>query len=148
MIIYSKIQTFRMYQTFGESIPGLIFSLVLYIGHPYVYGICRTFPKNDTIYSLKELVSLRPAKFLNPDQRCPQEFYNLDEVSLYLKFHIYAASEVFNVLFKLIFVAETYIYMPLYEVEDMSKKKMLPQSKLFHIFILPLMALTFFPRIE
>ena len=118
MMIYSNIQIFRSYQTFGGSIPDLIFSLALYMGNPY--------STNDKICSFKELVSF---DFSNPWQ-----FVDI-------------GSFLFNLLSKLIFVAETYIYMPLYDSEDMSKKIMLPQSKLFHIFILPLMALTFFPRV-
>ena len=148
MMIYSNMQTFRMYQTFGESIPSLIFDLSLYIANPVLLGLCRTFSNNDTIYSLKEVVSFGAKISSDPDQPCPEDFSNLDqEFPLSGLQYANLAALAFNVIFKLIFVAETYIYMPLYEAKDMSKKKMLPQSKLFHIFILPLMALTFFPRI-
>ena len=123
-MIYSNIQIFRSYQTFGGSIPSLIFYLALFMGNPDVFGLDRTYSTNDKIYSLKEFVN-----FSNPFQSA-----------------FIAISLLFSLLSKLIFVAETYIYMPLYEPEDMSKNIMLPQSKLSHIFILPLMTLTFFPQ--
>ena len=133
MVIYSNIQIFRSYQTFGGSIPSLIFVLVVYIVNPNVIGLDRTQSTNDKIYSLKEFVNFGPTNFSNPE-KFGLMIYVLISLS-------------FGVLYKLIFVAETYIYMPLYEPEDMSKNIMLPQSKLSHIFSLPLMALTFFPRV-
>ena len=79
MMIYSNIQTFRIYQTFGESIPSLIFDLTLCIGNPVAWGYCRTYPTNHTVYSLQEFVSFLPANLSNPDKpSCPEDFSNIE----------------------------------------------------------------------
>ena len=44
-------------------------------------------------------------------------------------------------------IAETFIYMPIYHKAEMTRKKILHQTKKAHFFVLPLMALIFTPRI-
>ena len=114
MMVESQIQTFRMYQTFGTSIPSLILRFAVLI---------RSLPNYFKWSDLTE------------------------DLFVFILAAIPAISFLYAFLTSLIMVTETFIYMPIYQKTEMTKRKTLNQTKKAHLFILPLIAVIFLPRI-
>ena len=58
-----------------------------------------------------------------------------------------AASLLFSCLINIFMISETFIYMPIYDQSDMTKKKTTSQTKKAHLFIVPIIAVIYLPRI-
>ena len=124
MMVESQIQTFRMYQTFGTSIPSLILRFIFIIRSlPIAYHL-DDFKWSYLTDLLKEM-----------------DFFDFSGLKIPL------ISLLYSCFTSLIMVTETFIYMPIYQKTEMTKRKTLNQTKKAHLFILPLIAVIFLPRI-
>ena len=119
MMVESQIQTFRMYQTFGTSIPSLFLGFAVLI---------RILPNDFKWSDLTEL-------------HREMDVFQIAAAA------ISAISLLYSCFTSLIMVTETFIYMPIYQKTEMTKMKTLNQTKKAHLFILPLIAVIFLPRI-
>ena len=125
MMMESQIQTARMYQTFGTSIPSLILKFVFVIRSLAFYNI--NFKWSDLPELLKGIAF--------------DDLTGLKITRLGCAFSLLALCFI-----SLIMVTETFIYMPIYQKTEMTKMKTLNQTKKAHLFILPLIAVIFLPR--
>ena len=117
MIVYSQIETLRMYQTFGTSIPSFILQFAVVM-------------KEKKVFKWNEFGKSR----LHTDDD-------------YILGRLAAASLLFSCLINIIMISENFIYMPIYDKSDMTKKKTTSQTKKAHLFIVPIIAVIFLPRI-
>ena len=119
MRVDSKIQTFRMYQTFGDQIPGRILSWAVTIRQ-------ETIDPPINITSIGSFVDIFTVEPMNT----ALTFLNLCKLFL-----------------DAIFVAETFIYMPIFEETNMTKERVFKQTNKSHLFVLPLVLSVFSLRI-
>ena len=115
MMVESQIQTFRMYQTFGTSIPSLILQftfLMSLLGEDFTWSEWSKIKQDSVGHQINALATI-----------------------FFICFYI------------IILIAETFIYMPIYQKTEMTKRKTLNQTKKAYLFILPLIAGIFLPRI-
>jgi hypothetical protein len=102
MMVESQIQTFRMYQTFGTSIPSLILRIVVPIR-----ALSNDFKWSGLTESLRDYV----------------DYFG------FLIAAIPAISLPYSCLTSLIMVTETFIYMPIYQKTEMTKRKNIESNK-------------------
>ena len=152
----AKIQNFRIYQTFGEIIPIVVLRMTIAI-HDQEFISTSTLA-NETLDSL----SASQLKFNSNFSIAGQDSNRTGVENLTKIAYIDSMSTIGRVFVQLpiivilslilenisvlIRITEAFIYTPVFLRTDLTRKKIIHQTRKAHLFILPLLTLIFTPR--